>query len=122
MEWWQIVLCVLINGVLFVPITYELITAAISDYKRNLKHKKMVQEKNREYIELYGMKKRRLCVECSYCRWKWHHPFSRYGKYRGAFVTKNPYYCRKFKKSLPQNTLLTCISELHSEAMYEKDM
>ena len=122
MEWWEIVLCVLINGVLFIPIIYELITAAINDYKRKLKHNKLKQEKNSEYSELYGAKKRRHCVDCSYCSWKYYHPFSRYGKYRDAFVSKEPYYCRKFKKKLPPNPLLTCISELDSEAMYEKDM
>ena len=113
MEWWEILLCIIINAIWAGPILIELVLSVVD----SCKYKKRI----REYNKTHGKRLRKLCVNCSYCRWKYYHPFSSYGKHYWNMVSKTPYYCRKFKKQLKNDSSLRCISELNSEAMFEGD-
>lgn len=121
MKWYYWVL-VSFNALWIIPITYELISATIADHKRKKEHWMFVKSQNEEYNKTHPKRNRRQCVNCSYCRWKYYHPFpNKASKYYWSFVTKQPLYCRKFKTKLSGDSMLTCISELNSKAMYEKE-
>ena len=121
MKWYYWVL-VSLNALWIFPVADELISAAIADHKRNKEHQLFVKSQNEEYDKTHPKQKRRRCVNCSYCRWSYYHPFPYKGsKYYWFFVTKQPLYCRKFKTKLSGDSMLTCISELNSKAMYEKE-
>ena len=117
MELWEILLGIIINAIWVVPISFELVSSIVD----SCKHKKRIRESNKEYNKIHGKRLRKLCVNCSYCRWKYYHPFSSYGKYYWTMVSKIPCYCKKFKKQLKNDSFLRCISEMNSEAMFEGD-
>lgn len=117
MEQWYPLLCIAINALWIIPISLEMISSMVDSHK----HKKKIREDNKEYDRIHGKKLRKLCINCSYCRWKYYHPFSSRGKYYWAMVSKIPCYCKKFKKQLKNDSSLRCISELNSDAMFEKD-
>ena len=117
MEWWEILLCIIINAIWVIPISFELISSIIDAYKC----KKKIQEANKQYNKVYGKRLRKLCVNCSYCIWKYYHPFSSYGKNYWSMLSKTPYYCNKLKKQLKSDVSLRCISEMNSDAMFEDD-
>lgn len=118
MKWYQALLCVVINSFLFIPIVWELFSTTAQDCKHRRQHKKQIKTANEEFRKNHSYRPRRLCINCSYCRWKWYHPFG-YRKNYWTFANKMPCYCKKFKKALNGNPLLCCISELDSQAMYE---
>ena len=99
------------------PILYELFLS-FTDSK---KHQRHIRQLNSEYDKTHKKRTRRLCTQCSYCRWRYYHPFSRRGKYYWVAVSKEPLYCKKFKCSLPHNSLLRCVSKLNSTAIYEDE-
>ena len=118
MKWYLVLLGIMVNGIWFFPIVWELLSTSIQDYKFRKQYKKQIKKANEEYRKNNTCKSRRLCINCSYCRWKRYHPFG-HGKNYWAFVSKTPQYCRKFKKTLRNDSLLRCVSEFDSEAMYE---
>ena len=77
------------------------------------------EKKNREYIKKMGRRLRRRCVDCSYCRTKLYRPFHT-AKYRNAFTSYIPSYCRKFHTSLKPDENLRCIAIDAAAAMYEE--
>ena len=117
MEWWKILLCIIINAIWIVPILIELISSTVDCYKQ----KKKIREDNKEFNKIYGKRLRKLCINCSYCRWKYYHPFSSYGNHYWDMVSKIPCYCIKFKKQLKKDSSLRCISKLNSRAMFENE-
>lgn len=120
-KWYHIILMSL-NILWIAPLAHEFISSSIKDKKRKKQHKVLAKQQNAEYDKTHTKRKRRQCVNCSYCRWKYYHPFpNKASKYYWSFVTKQPLYCRKFKTKLSGDSMLTCISELNSNAMYEKE-
>lgn len=117
MEWWEILLCIVINAVWIFPILFELVSSIVDRYKQ----RKKTREENKEYNKIHGKRLRKLCINCSYCRWKHYHPFSSYGNHYWDMVSKIPCYCKKFKKQLKNDSSLRCISELNSSAMFEDE-
>lgn len=117
MELREFLLCIIVNAIWIVPISLELILSIVNDYR----YKKKVRKANKEYIKIHGRRLRKLCINCSYCRCKYYHPFSSYGKNYWTMASKIPCYCRKFNKQLKNDSFLRCISELNSEAMFEQD-
>lgn len=120
MKWYNVILCIVVNAVLYGTILYELIISAVEEHRQKIKHEREVRAVNEEYRKNNSPKKRRLCINCGYCRWRYYHPFHS-PKYYWSFVTKTPLYCRKFKTKLNGDCLLTCISEFDSQAMHEQD-
>lgn len=118
MKWWQVLLGFIVNLLWILPIL-GLLSEALIEYKQKIEQRKFIKKANEEYRKSHPPRQRRYCIQCSYCRWKYYHPFSRYGGNYWSFVSKIPYYCKKFKTPLREDSLLTCISELDSEAMYE---
>lgn len=117
MMWWEVVLCIIINAIWILPISIELILSLVDEYKL---HRDVVKA-NKRYNEIHGRKKRKLCIKCPYCKWKYYHPFSSRGNYYWAAVLKTPIYCRKFNIKLKHDFNLVCVSKWNSEAMYENE-
>lgn len=120
MTWWQIALGVAINAIIIVvPIScvlFECIKTIIDNHKHNIE----IKRRNQVFLKENPGLERKLCIHCSYCRWKFYHPFSKYGKHYREFVTKVPTYCRKFRIKLKNESTLRCVSELNENAMYYK--
>lgn len=66
MTWRQIILWIVVNGLLFVPITFELVSSLINE----LKDKKKTHMQNVKFIKEYGNKTRKLCTSCKYYVWE----------------------------------------------------
>ncbi len=121
MTWWQIALGVVINAIIIViPIScvlFECIKTIIDNHKPNIE----IKRRNQAFLKENPGLERKLCIHCSYCRWKFYHPFSRYGKHYWEFVTKQPLYCKKFGVKLENKSTLRCVSKLSENAMYYKE-
>lgn len=74
---------------------------------------------NRSWVKEHGKPKRMFCVDCPHCRWSYYHPFY-YGKFRHAFVSKAPQYCRKFGLELSGQGTQRCAVRNNALAMYEE--
>jgi len=103
----------------YIIIALMLLFLVIESIIERIKHIKNVKKRNEEYRQVHGNKKRGRCIDCHYCRWRYYHPFpDKKSKYYCLMVTKQPLYCKKFKVQLEHDSLLTCVSELDSNAFW----
>ena len=105
MDWWQILLCIVLNGTLIVFFVYEfLILTFINSRKQH--------QKNLEFKKINGNYPRKICLSCPYCKWIWDYS-------RGRFRIQVPDYCRKISKQLNGNRELRCIANDYAFVEYE---
>ena len=93
MEWYEWLLGIAFTALWVVPLVYELFISSFIDWIK-------LNKSNKEWKKENPGKQRLRCIDCKYCKFYYHHPFSKYGQYRNTMVTKEPTYCRLLRRQI----------------------
>lgn len=108
MNWWQILLCILLNAIWVCPFAYEVIYIPIVEH---CKYNKKFNKWNQEHPNLQRIR----CKNCKYAKretlWS--------GRYPNGTPTRHIVYCSFLGKKISGNSMRCIIAAPQSEYFYE---